>query len=123
MPSPGRLAGISSFFVDGVPITTKGEMEFQTSTTKREKMVDMGGRFIGWTETGEPPYMGVTVINDGTMTSGAMYALTNIQCVAELANGGTVTGHSMTMMDQPEVNADEASFKIKFLGVSVEESY
>lgn len=119
---PGRIAGIASFFVDGLPMTTKGSLEYQPTNTKRTPIMAMDGSFAGYGEEGEPPYISVTMLDTGVLSVRDLFNNVNIQVVAQLANGKTVTGHSMTIMDAPAVKNEDATFDTKFVGVDVFES-
>lgn len=119
---PGRIAGIASFFVDGVPMTTKGSLEYQPTNTKRTPIMAMDASFAGYGEEGEPPYISVTMLDTGVLSVRDLFNNVNIQVVAQLANGKTVTGHSMTIMDALAVKNEDATFDTKFVGVDVFES-
>jgi hypothetical protein len=47
----GRLAGIASAFINGVPVTAKGACEYQPVGTKREAIYGMDGLAVGFSET------------------------------------------------------------------------
>ena len=116
---PGRIAGIASIFVDGVPMTAKGGLEYKTNTTKRTVINGMDGSFAGWMEEGDAPYIKVTLLDTGTFPIQSLFDNTNIQVIANLANGRVVTGHSMTIMESIEVKNEDATFDITFVGISV----
>ena len=42
--------------------------------------------------------------------------MSDVYITGQLANGGTVTGHSMTMMEPPEPNNDEGTMECKWIG-------
>lgn len=116
---PGRIAGISSLFIDGVPITAQGDIEYQPMSTKRTPIMAGDGSLAGYKEEGEAPYISFTAIATGAARASLLFALTNVLIVARLANGITVTGHSMTQMDAVPVKNDDATFAMKYIGPSV----
>ena len=119
---PGKIAGISSMSVDGVPTTAKGMLKYQPSGYKREAKVGMDGKLAGFKVTGEPPWISVTLLMmPGTKVADIM-ANTNIQITVNTANGGVVNGHSMTPLEAIEVDNEEGEFEVKWVGLSVVES-
>lgn len=121
MAGPSRIAGIASFYVDGQAVTTKGSLKYQPTSTKREPIMAMDGSLAGYAETGEAPFMSVTMLDMGSFRVADLFDNTNIQIVATLANKKVVTGHSMTIMEAIEVSNDDATFEVKFTGLSVTE--
>ena len=123
MAAPRRIAGIASFFVEGVPFTAKGSLEYKSNESKRDPIVSLQGPMAGWSEAGDPPYMSITLLDTGGFPVRDLFDRTNVQLVAELANGKTVTGHSMSMMEPPAPKNETAEFECKWIGLSVVEDF
>ena len=121
MAAPRRIAGIAAFFVDGAPVTSKGSLEYKPNETKREAIMGLDGSLAGWSEVGDAPYMSITLLDTGGFPVRDLHDRTNVQLVAQRANGKTVTGHSMTMMEPPAPKNESAEFECKWIGLSVVE--
>ena len=121
MAAPKRLAGLASIFVAGTAYQASGELEYQPTATKREPLYGLDGSFQGWSETGEAPYIKCKFRDDGTLSVAQIYAMTNVQVVAELANGKTVSGSQMTPMEAIPVRNEDATYEVKWMGPDVTE--
>lgn len=121
MPQIGRLAGIASFFIDGTAYQAASDLEYQPTAFKREPLIGLDGTLQGYTETGEPPFISVMLRDSGSLTVGDLYDMTNVQVLAQLANGKSVSGYSMTVMEAISVKNADATFSVKFIGPEVTE--
>jgi hypothetical protein len=110
----GRLAGIASAFINGVPVTAKGACEYQPVGTKREAIYGMDGLAVGFSETGEAPYISFDMIDTGNIRVADYYVAGAFQVVVNLANGKIVTGHSMMMMEPPVPKNDDATYTTRW---------
>ena len=121
MAAPKRLAGLASIAVAGTAYQAVGDLEYQPTTTKREPLYGLDGSFQGWSETGEAPYIKCKFRDDGTLSIAQLYNLTNVQVVASLSNGKTVSGAQMTAMEAIPVKNEDATYEVKWMGPSVVE--
>ena len=121
MAAQRRIAGLASFFIEGAPFTAKGGLEYKPNETKREPIYGLDGSLVGWSEVGDGPYMKVTLLDTGGYPVRALHDRINVQLVAQAANGKTVTGHSMTMMEPPAPKNESAEYECTWIGLSVVE--
>lgn len=121
MAAPKRLAGLASIFIAGTAYQGVGDLEYQPTATKREALYGLDGGFQGWGETGEAPYIKCKFRDDGTLPIGALWNMVNVQVVAQLANGKTVSGAQMTPMEAIAVRNEDGTYEVKWMGPSVVE--
>jgi hypothetical protein len=122
MAGLSRIGGIASAYIDGVAVTAKGNCEYKPNATKRDPVMGMDGTVVGYTEEGDAPYIAFDMLDTGVTVVADYYNTGGRQIIVQLANGKTVTGSSMTMMEPPVIKNDDATYPTKWIGVSVVES-
>ena len=121
MAAPKRLAGLASITIEGTAYQAVGELEYQPTATKREPLYGLDTSFQGWAETGEAPYIKCKFRDDGTLSVANIFAMINVQVVAQLANGKVVSGAQMTPMEAIPVRNEDATYEVKWMGPDVVE--
>lgn len=115
-----RLAGTAYATIDGVsyPIT---DAKYSPGTVTRESLSGMDG-VHGYKESPRPGSMSATVRDTGNLSVIAFNQMTNSSVVFELANGKTIVGRNMWTVEAQEVDSGEATFDVKWEGLSVTEN-
>ncbi|MGI4849557.1 MAG: phage tail tube protein [Janthinobacterium lividum] len=116
-----RLAGIAYLSVDGKNYMVAGDLAYNVSKVTRETMSGQSG-VHGYSEKPRPGMISVSLRDSGGLTVADFNAMSNVTVVAELANGKTIIGRNMWTVEDQEVKTAEATFEVKFEGLSVEES-
>lgn len=116
-----RLAGTANVTVDGVTIMVAGDFEYTPSKVKRETLTGMDG-VHGYKETPIPGAISATIRDSGGTTVADFNDQTNVTVVAVLANGKTIIGSGLWSVDQQNVKSEDATFPVKWEGISVTES-
>lgn len=120
-PGGGRRAGVASMTIDGEAVDVASDLAYDPSTVKRESLPGQSG-IQGFSEMPKTGTMGCKIRDSGSMTVATFNAKTNSTIVAILANGKTVYGDGMWCTDVSEVTTAEATFDVKFEGISVVEA-
>ena len=116
-----RRAGIASFTIDGVSLDVASDLRYSVTTVARESLTGQD-RVHGFKEAPKPGYMSLKVRDSGDLTTSDYNAMTDVTCVAILANGKTVSGSGMWQVGDIENDTMEGTFELRFEGEQVEES-
>lgn len=116
-----RIAGTANVTVDGVTIMVAGDFEYSPSKVKRETLTGMDG-VHGYKEKPVPGSISATIRDSGGTTVADFNDQTNVTVVALLANGKTIIGSGLWSVDQQSVKSEDATFPVKWEGISVTES-
>lgn len=116
-----RRAGIASLSIDGTSYDVVSDAAYFVNTVKRETLLGQSG-IQGFSEMPVAPYISATIRDAGSMTVADFNAMTSSSLVLTLANGKVVYGDSLWCTECEEVKTQEATFSIKFEGVSVQEN-
>ncbi len=116
-----RLAGTAYVTCDGITLMVAGQFKYSPSNVKRETLVGMDG-VHGYKETPTPNFISLQVRDSGGTTVADFNGMTNVTVVGELANGKTIIGSGMWVVEQQEVDSTEATFDLRFEGGSVTEN-
>jgi hypothetical protein len=116
-----RLAGTANVTVDGVTVMVAGDFEYSPSTVKRETLIGMDG-VHGYKETPVAGFIAATIRDSGGTTVADFNSQTNVTVTALLANGKTIIGSGLWSVDQQNVKSEDATFPVKWEGISVTES-
>lgn len=108
-----RLAGIASVWIDGVTYMLVGDLSYSCSTAKRESLAGQSG-VQGYSEMPVAPFISATLRDSAELSLVDINGMTNVTVVCELANGKTVTGRNMWIVDVQEVKTQEATFEVRF---------
>ncbi|WP_337049769.1 phage tail tube protein [Serratia fonticola] len=113
--SGNSLAGTAYVSVDGMTIMVAGQFKYSAGRFKRETLIGMDG-VHGYKETFIAPYISCQVRDSGSLVVADFNNQVNVTIVAELANGKTVIGSGMWIVDQQEVDSEDAVFSVKWEG-------
>lgn len=117
----GRRGGVVSASIDGETVDVAGEPTYQVWNVKRE-MYEGLSSVQGYKETPTACMIGFTIRDARNFSVAGLQAKTNSTVVLVLASGKTITGDGMVCVEADEVNAEEATFKVVFKGLSVVET-
>jgi len=115
-----RLAGVAYISVDGKNYMLAADATYSVSKVKRETLTGQSG-VHGYSETPIPGSISGTFRDAGSLTVADFNAMTNVTVMLELANGKMVVGRNMWTVESQEVKTSEATFEVKFEGMTVEE--
>lgn len=116
-----RLAGIAYLSVDGQSYMLAGDLAYSPSKVTRETLIGQD-RVHGYSEKPHAGFISGSFRDAGGLTVADFNAMTNVTVTAELANGKTIIGRGMWTVDAQEVKTAEATFDVKWEGMSVEEA-
>ncbi len=114
---PGLLAGIGTVAIDGT-LYNVSDVTYSPTILEYDSLLGYNG-FHGRKGTWIAAFIAFKVRDDGTMSVGDFQGMTNSEVLVTLANGKTVSGHSMCCMKAVEVDANEAQFDVRFEGPQV----
>ncbi|EGG3071020.1 phage tail tube protein [Salmonella enterica] len=112
-----RLAGTAYVTVNGLTIMVAGEFKYSPSTFKRESLSGMDG-IHGYKESYTSPYISCKVRDSGGTSVADFNGQTDVSLVVELANGKTIIGSNMWTVETQEVDSGEATFEVRWEGMS-----
>ncbi|MEY0594866.1 phage tail tube protein [Providencia manganoxydans] len=116
-----RLAGTAYVTVNGISIMVVGDFTYSPSKVKRETLSGMD--FVhGYKEKPTPGYISMRVRDSGGTTVADFNDQTNVNIVAELANGKTIIGEGLWTVNTQEVKSEDAEFEVRWEGRSVTEN-
>lgn len=119
---PTKLAGAVAFSVDGVNYDVVDTISYQSGGWRREELLSLSG---AKGEFREVPFHGRISVNirDHRGSSLADWqAMSDVTVIARLANGKTVSGSGLFVIDAVEINAADATFAVTFCGAEIIES-
>ncbi|WGL96299.1 phage tail tube protein [Arsenophonus nasoniae] len=116
-----RLAGTAYVTVNGISIMVAGDFTYSPSRVTRETLVGMDS-VHGYKEKPNAPFISCRVRDSGITTVADFNDQTNVNLVAELANGKTIIGESMWTVRAQEVQSEDAVFEVRWEGGSVTEN-
>lgn len=116
-----RIAGIAYLTIDGASYMMSGTWSYSVATVTRTTVKGQD-RVHGYSEEPNAPHISGDIRDAGSLSVASINAMTNVTVVLELANGKTIIGRNMWTVDTQEVNTGEATFPVRFEGISVEEA-
>lgn len=116
-----KLAGVAYIYVDGKSYMLSGDLTYSVSKVTRTTIIGQD-RVHGYSEQPVSGKISGTFRDVGGLSVASFNAMTNVTVTCELANGKTVIGRNMWTVDAQEVKAADATFQVKWEGVSVEEA-
>ena len=122
MANPNRLAGVTSFSINGVTYKVADDVTWMPANIKRESLKSLSGPTPGYSETFEPGMIGAKLYDAFDLSVTALMDMSNVTVQVEAANGKVVTGSGMWILDTPTVSGKEGSFEVKFEGPSVRDN-
>lgn len=115
-PTNRRLAGISSFTVEGSAFAVI-EFSWDTGTIERETMTSLSG-VDGYAEKPVAPYISGKFRDSQNVNVTAFTNLSSATVVVTLANGKRIVGHNLWYVGRPGVSGTDAGFDFRFEGVA-----
>ncbi len=116
-----RLAGTAYVTVDGVTVMVVGQFKYRPSKVERTTLNGMDG-VHGYKEKPVPGYISCQLRDSGGTTVSDFNDQTNVNVIAELANGKTIIGKGLWSVNAQEVDSEEATFDVRWEGADVTES-
>lgn len=113
-PTGRRLAGITSFTVEGSSFSVT-EFAWDPGPVERETMVSLSG-VDGYRESPVAAYISGKFRDAASVNVSGFVGLTNATVVVQLANGKQVVGHNLWYVGRPGVSGADASFDFRFEG-------
>ena len=115
------LAGTAFVTVGGLTIMVAGKFKYRPSKVKRTTLTGMDG-VHGYKEEFVPGQISCDVRDSGGTTVEDFNEQTNVNIVAQLANGKTIIGSGLWTVDTQDVNSEDATFSVTWEGREVTES-
>ncbi|MFC0140351.1 phage tail tube protein [Erwinia mallotivora] len=119
--SDNLLAGTAFVTVGGLTIMVAGKFKYRPSRVKRTTLTGMDG-VHGYKEEFVPGQIGCDVRDSGGTTVSDFNGQTNVNIVAQLANGKTIIGSGLWTVDTQDVNSEDATFSVTWEGREVTEN-
>lgn len=116
-----RLAGTAYVTVDGVSVMVVGQFKYRPSKVERTTLTGMDS-VHGYKEKPVPSYISCQLRDSGGTTVLNFNAQTNVNVIAELANGKTIIGRGLWTTGAQEVESEEATFEVRWEGADVTEN-
>jgi hypothetical protein len=114
-PTSRRLAGITSFTVNGSNFAVT-EFAWDPGSVERTTMTSLSG-VDGYKEEPAAPYISGKFRDGASVSVTGFTQLYNATVVVQLANGKQIVGHNMWYTGRPGTSGAEANFDFKFEGV------
>jgi hypothetical protein len=118
---PGALAGTSYLYIDGVEYDVVDSVGWQSARSVKETMVGQNG-VHGFSVKPVAPYIKAKIRDNAGTRVADFEAMESVSVSLELVSGKRVTGNGMWCVNAQEVNADDATFEVRFEGPDVQES-
>ncbi|WP_029686151.1 phage tail tube protein [Tatumella saanichensis] len=115
------LAGTASVTVGGLTIMVAGKFKYRPSKLKRTTLSGMDG-VHGYKEEYVPGQISCDVRDSGGTTVADFNSQTNVNIVAQLANGKIIIGSGMWTVDTQDVSSEDATFTVTWEGREVTEN-
>lgn len=114
----GSLAGTATLTLDGMSVNVGGTFRYSIGNKTRETLTGMSG-IHGYRETFRAPFIEAEIRDNGGLSLEEIATYTNITVVAVLANGKTIMGEGMWIVNNQDVDTQQATFTARFEGQSV----
>ena len=98
-----------------------GQFKYRPSKVERTSLTGMDG-VHGYKEKPIPGYISCQIRDSGGTTVSGFNGQTNVNVIAELANGKTIIGNGLWTVNAQEVESEEATFDVRWEGTDVTES-
>lgn len=116
-----RLAGTAYVTVNGVTVMVEGSFKYQAAKVNRTSLVGMDG-VHGYKEKPVASYISARLRDSGGTVVAGFNDQTNVNVIAELANGKTIIGRSLWTVNVQEVESEDAVFDVRWEGRDVTEN-
>ena len=115
-----RLAGIAYIAADGATFLLSGNLSYRVARVERATLIGQD-RVHGYSEKPLPGMINATIRDSGGLSVASLSQMTNVTITCELANGKTIVGRNMWLIESPTVNTEDGTMDVKWEGPSVEE--
>ena len=115
-PTNRRLAGITTFTVNGVVLPCT-EFAWDPGSVEYETMTSLSG-VDGFTAKPVAPYISGKFRDSQSNSVTSFVGLYNATVVVQLANGKQIVGHNLWYTGRAGVSGAEATFDFKFEGIA-----
>lgn len=115
-----RLAGITSFTIDGTAYMLVSDCTWSPAKWKRETLVGLD-TVHGFSEVPIQGYVEATLRDSGSISVSDFNLMRCVEVLVTLATGKIVGGANMWNTSALEVRAAEGTFTVRFDGVDVGE--
>lgn len=115
-PTSRRLAGITSFTVNGSAYAVT-EFAWDPGWNERETMTSLSG-VDGYRELPVAPYISGKFRDGASVSVTAFTQMHNATIVVQLASGKQIVGHNLWYTGRPGTSGADSNFEFKFEGVA-----
>lgn len=116
-----RLAGTAYVTVDGVTVMVVGQFKYSPSKVNRSTLTGMD-TVHGYKEKPVASFISCQLRDSGGTTVSGFNGQTNVNVIAELANGKTIIGKGLWTAGVQEVDSEDAIFNVRWEGADVTEN-
>ena len=110
-----KIGGVAYLAVNGRNLTLAGD--FKYSANKFSNETKIGRTSVdGYTTKPVAPFIEIEVRDAGDLLMSDFDGMDGADVVANLANGKTITGPNMWVVETQEVDTEESKFKLRFEG-------
>ena len=102
-------------------LMVEGSFKYQAATVNRTTLTGMDG-VHGYKEKPVAPYISARLRDSGGTNVQGFNQQTNVNVIAELANGKTIIGRSLWTVNVQEVESEDAVFDVRWEGRDVTEN-
>lgn len=114
------LAGTATVTIDGVSVMVAGSFRYSVSKRNRSSLTGMSG-IHGYKEVNVTPYIEMEVRDSGGLSMEDFNNQTNVTVAVQLANGKSLVGENMWVVNPQEIDSSEGTFTARFEGPNVTE--
>jgi hypothetical protein len=116
-----RLAGVTSVNIDGTAYNIT-ECTYRVGMVKRETIASLNSGAAGYKELLQGGHIKLTVLDSAGFAMGFFSGLTNSTVVINAANGKSISGSGLWVLEAVEVNAAEGRGEVTFEGPPLTET-
>ena len=110
-----QRAGVASLTIDGLNRDVKGELKYDPTSFKNERIGGQSG-MLGHKRTPKDGHISAKIMDDGSLTVRDFQDMTDVSVEAVLANGKTVSGAGLCQVGEIDVDTEEGTFDVRFEG-------
>jgi hypothetical protein len=115
-----RAAGQAWLTVNNVGYSVVSEPSWRTARVQRETLVSLSG-IDGYKEVALPGFIAATIRDTFGQRVADFQDMVDVTVTLKQSNGKQISGTGMWTTEASEVNAEEATFAVRFEGELVEE--
>lgn len=110
-------AGTAYMTINGLSYMLAGKFKYSVNSFKNETQLGMDS-VHGYKQTYVAPFISGQLRDARGLTVADFNAMDNVTIVVELANGKTIIGSGMWIVDTQEVDSEDAVFDVKWEGMT-----